>query len=198
MGKMEFRIMDKMEWTGVREDDVEVWNHLLPDPGFACPISALLDPENMFASSIPEDAGNRAPRDVINEYNDAYATDGIYLGDPVYGNAYDLSKHDVRFLGAFEDHLYQGGTWIFSWKGSMQILGIHGIRISVANYLQGKKGILDALLQYVETLGYKKILVLWPSISLVPVLRNMGYEETKDMHAIEPITSMVHLWTKQL
>lgn len=139
---------------------------------------------------------DRVPMDIIHGYEDVHAIDEAFTR-PING-------YDTRFLAAFNDGLYQGGVWLFSKHGSMDHIGIYGIRTSIANYLMKRKGTARALMNHVETLGYKMAVIPWPLESMHNLLIQFGYQahtKTKDTPEtifLLPVTRTTSYWTKSI
>lgn len=212
---MEFRYLSHDELEVIKTDEKVILQQLKPEQDFLVdqygdiildasgdpvydtvvhqPMPIHVPESNIF---YPLDAMDRVPIDAINGYDDVYSLDNGFI-KPIYG-------YHTRFLAAFNDGLYQGGLWLFSRHGSTDYIGIYGIRTSIANYLMKRKGTARALLNYIETLGYKVAVIPWPLESMHNLISQLGYQEhtkireTPETIFLAPVTKTSNYWTKNI
>ncbi len=172
------------------------------DPVVPTPQKAYVGGENMFG---PMEFMDRISEDILNGFEDVYAIDDMFLNPDAYDPNGKLRDYNVRFLGAFDHGIYQGGVWTFNRLGDDQYLGLYGIRSSVPNVIQGRRGVARALLSYIEGLGsFRTIVIPWPLESMIPLLTSSGYIEhnsrtsNPERQFLSPVASTINYWTKNL
>lgn len=148
------------------------------------PTKLALQSTNSFSSMI-NGCNGTVPYEIINGYRDVFGLD-------------QTLKDKANLFCFYEDKIYQGCVWIFENK---DYLGIYGIRASLANTLNDKRGIATQILREVIDSTSKIIVVPWPLQSMIHLLRKSGFIEHNDNEMnpvrqfLEPYTSTSNYWT---
>jgi hypothetical protein len=122
---------------------------------------------------------------ITNQFHDINGIDSNIILDVYYSykDVFELDESlnnkDAKLLVYIKDDMYQGCTWIME---SEKYIGMYGIRSSVINYLKGKKGISQQILDYVKILANgRKIVLPWPLESMRALLFRNKFIEHNTM-----------------
>lgn len=97
----------------------------------------------------------------------------------------------------YQDNIYQGMTWyiIGQADSKTKILAMMGIRVSLANIINGKHGtgrkILNAMINLCKTNNCKYLVVVWPLDTMYPLLNKFNFTESMDSRFLNVTGKMV-------
>lgn len=82
----------------------------------------------------------------------------------------------IKNIGYFENGIYMGSIFIF-YDVEKMFVAIYGIRLSLVNMILGFKGFAKKMIEYVEELGFKKVLIPQPLEPMRRLAEDMNYNE---------------------
>ncbi len=190
----------------IRKDELEIISQLKPLENYQLddvgdlvfvddqPVIASTNPPSVIKvsetnsfHSVVNTRNGTVSQDIINGYQDVFEL--------------DMTLRDNTKLFVFYDNdVYQGCVWTFE---DPNYFGLYGIRTSLSNTLNHKGGIASQILDAIEKLTSKTIVVPWPLKGMFPLLRKLGFIEhntqklTPERKFLAPYTTTSNYWTLQ-
>lgn len=197
-----FRIVSVKELKEIRVHETDILSRLRYSRELPLGTKIIhIGEENMFG---PMEFGDRVPDWFLMDFHDLYNIDDMFLESGNYAPGGRFYNYTVRFLGAFENGIYQGGVWTFNRIGDSASYGLYGLRDSVANLLQGKKRVTRSLIEYNQNLGwFKTMFILDPPNTIVGILTDMGFHRSRKICSSEnillaPVATTYNYWSKDV